>query len=653
VRLLGARQTHRVVLVVLVVAGLLMPSAVANAEAKGRILQVLSKNGKVEVLFGGVGLPNDAVADPASAKVTIDGATVLSQARALTDGETLDVQRTAVIAIDTSGSMAGARLAAAKSAAGTFLDSLPADVRVGLVTFSSRARVDVKPTLDRTRIRRVVRGLAATGNTALYDAAALSVRTAGSTGARTVLLLSDGQDDGSRTSLASAITIVQHSRVLLSAVALGAEATAAAPLAHIAAAAGGTVLKAANAADLASAFRTAAKSIGQQVLVTATLPEGFSKTSGTVTVQVTFGSATLSDFAFTTLSPQQSASDTTPDGAKPVDVGNGALSKSSTLYASLAALFLGLVGLLGMSALAASRREGQGVRRRLSIYTLTGRKPTKVVETSALGDSVVARSAVDFAGRVVSQGDFESRVARKLEAGGVPLKPAEWLLLHVGASVGLALLFFLLGGADVVAALIGLLIGALVPFGYLVVKEARRTSAFLAQLPDTLQLVAGSLTAGYSLPQSLDSVVREGSQPMSTEFGRALVESRLGVPIEDCLDGIAERMDSKDFAWVVMAIRIQREVGGNLAELLTTVSGTLRERERLRRQVQVLSAEGRLSAYILGGLPPLFGLYLVLVRRSYISPLFNDPIGVFLLITMGVLMVVGAFWLRKVVTVEV
>ncbi len=109
----------------------------------------------------------------------------------------------------------------------------------------------------------------------------------------------------------------------------------------------------------------------------------------------------------------------------------------------------------------------------------------------------------------------------------------------------------------------------------------------------------------------MDTVVREGQQPITGEFNRALVEARLGVPIEDALDGIAERMKSKDFGWVVMAIRIQREVGGNLAELLTTVAATLRERERLRRQVSVLSAEGRLSAWILGLLPVVFALYLV------------------------------------------
>ena len=143
----------------------------------------------------------------------------------------------------------------------------------------------------------------------------------------------------------------------------------------------------------------------------------------------------------------------------------------------------------------------------------------------------------------------------------------------------------------------------------------------MAALPDTLQLMAGSLSAGYSMPQAVDTVVREGKGPISTEFNRALVETRLGVELEDALDGIAERMQSVDFAWVVMAIRIQREVGGNLAEVLTTVSATLRERERLRRQVQVLSAEGRLSAWILGLLPIVFAFYLVLVRPEYLAPL--------------------------------
>ncbi|HXR42770.1 MAG TPA: type II secretion system F family protein, partial [Acidothermaceae bacterium] len=318
-------------------------------------------------------------------------------------------------------------------------------------------------------------------------------------------------------------------------------------------------------------------------------------------------------------------------------------------------MFVGLVGVLGVLAWNASAVDARDtrVRRRLSFYTLTGRGSRKEPPTTALGDSSVARSAVQLAGRLVVSRDFDAKLGRRLEGAGVPLKPAEWIVIQAGSALGLGLLFLLLSGASPVAAILGVAIGIGGPIAYLVLKESRRSSAFLEQLPDTLQLIAGSLSVGHSLPQAMDAVVREELQPVSVEFNRALVETRLGVPAEDALEGIATRMDSQDFAWVVMAIRIQREVGGNLAEVLTTVAATLRERERLRRQVRGLSAEGRLSAWILGALPPVFGTYLVLVRPTYIKPLFTDPLGIVMLLVLVISMTVGAVWLSRIVKVEV
>ncbi len=226
-------------------------------------------------------------------------------------------------------------------------------------------------------------------------------------------------------------------------------------------------------------------------------------------------------------------------------------------------------------------------------------------------------------------------------------------LVHVGITLGGAVLLYLLSSGRLLVTLIGLTAGVFAPWAYLSYKAGQRRKAFMSALPDTLQLMAGSLSAGYSMPQAVDTVVREGRPPISTEFNRALVETRLGVELEDALDGIAERMGSVDFVWVVMAIRIQREVGGNLAEVLTTVAATLRERERLRRQVQVLSAEGRLSAWILGLLPVAFALYLVVVRPSYLEPLVGNVIGWIIIGTGVLLLLVGGLWLRKVVKVEV
>jgi tight adherence protein B len=184
-------------------------------------------------------------------------------------------------------------------------------------------------------------------------------------------------------------------------------------------------------------------------------------------------------------------------------------------------------------------------------------------------------------------------------------------------------------------------------------RRSRRRKAFGKALPDTLQLISGSLAAGLSLAQSIDTVVNDGVEPVSGEFRRVLVETRLGVSLEEALEGVAARFESKDFSWVVMAIRIQRQVGGNLAELLDTVAGTMRERAYLRRQVAALAAEGKLSAYVLGGLPPLFLIYLVLTNWTYVHPLFDDPRGWVMLGGGTLWLGVGVFWMSRLVKVEV
>ena len=331
------------------------------------------------------------------------------------------------------------------------------------------------------------------------------------------------------------------------------------------------------------------------------------------------------------------------------------------LVAALLLVFLGLASAAAVviGTVTRSQSPAERMERRLSPYTVNSR-PGSVVRAapastapSVLGDTALARSAVELAGRVTRSRGLDATVDAILEAAGLPLRTAEWLLIQVGFAVGLSVLFLLVSGGSLIATLLGLFIGLVAPWMFLTIRRDRRESAFLTQLPDTLQLIAGSLQAGYSLPQALDTVVREGRPPMQTEFNRALVEMRLGRTAEDALDGIAARTGSQDFEWVVMAIRIQREVGGNLAELLTTVGDTIRERQRLRRQVKVLSAEGRLSAWILGSMPVLFSVYLVLVKPEYVKPLFTEPIGYALVGLAGLLLAAGAFWISRAVRVEV
>ncbi|MHB8050818.1 MAG: type II secretion system F family protein, partial [Coriobacteriia bacterium] len=173
------------------------------------------------------------------------------------------------------------------------------------------------------------------------------------------------------------------------------------------------------------------------------------------------------------------------------------------------------------------------------------------------------------------------------------------------------------------------------------------------QLPDVLNLIAGALRAGWGLQQSVDLVVEQMAPPVSTEFARAQTEVRLGRPVEEALETVARRTRSEDFSWAVTAIGIQRDVGGNLAEVLDLVAATIRDRGALKRQIAGLTAEGRLSAWILLLLPfVLIGLLMV-VNPSYIAALFSTGPGLVMLVIGGVLLLTGALWLRSIVTIEV
>ncbi len=200
--------------------------------------------------------------------------------------------------------------------------------------------------------------------------------------------------------------------------------------------------------------------------------------------------------------------------------------------------------------------------------------------------------------------------------------------------------------------MIAFALGLLIPWMYLGRRADKRKTDFYDELPEAMQMLAGSLSAGYSLPQALDNVSKESAGPLGQELNRSLLESRLGLPLEETLEATAQRMESKDFHWVVMAIRINRKVGGNLAEVLTNVGKTLRERERLRRQVKTLSAEGRLSGWILGALPLLLLVYMFVVRPEYITPMFTQPIGWVILGAGVVSYVIGIIWMRNLVNME-
>ena len=249
-----------------------------------------------------------------------------------------------------------------------------------------------------------------------------------------------------------------------------------------------------------------------------------------------------------------------------------------------------------------------------------------------------------------SQG-YLARAEGALERANLPLRAGEALFFYAAIVVIATILGLAFGGLFIALIFGGL--AALLPPAIVSYLASRRRKQFLAQLPDTLQLLSGTLRAGYSLMQGVEAVSQEVEDPMGQELRRVVTEARLGRPLEESLEGTAERMDSADFSWAVMAIRIQREVGGNLSELLLTVADTMTQRERLRRDVAALTAEGRMSAIILGLLPIGLGAAMFVINPEYTSKLFNDTLGNILLGGAVVMMIIGFVWMKKIIDIEI
>jgi tight adherence protein B len=271
---------------------------------------------------------------------------------------------------------------------------------------------------------------------------------------------------------------------------------------------------------------------------------------------------------------------------------------------------------------------------------------------SSLARTAIVQRAVELTEQVAQDRGVLVKVEHSLERASLPLRAGEALFFYVVVVVVLTLLALILSGNLIIGLIVGLF-AALVPVATVNFLAGRRRKQFMALLPDTLSLLSGTLRAGYSLMQGVEAVSQEVAEPMGQELRRVVTESRLGRPLEEALDGVSERMASPDFAWAVMAIRIQREVGGNLAELLLTVADTMVQRERLRRDVQALTAEGRVSAMVLGILPLGLGAVMFVMNPDYAGKLLTDGLGNILLGVAVVSMLIGFAWMKKIIDIEI
>jgi tight adherence protein B len=271
---------------------------------------------------------------------------------------------------------------------------------------------------------------------------------------------------------------------------------------------------------------------------------------------------------------------------------------------------------------------------------------------SALARTALVQRAVELTEQVAQDRGVLVKVEHALERANLPLRAGEALFFYVVVVVVLTVLTLIVTGNLIIGLIVGIF-AAMIPAATVNFLASRRRKQFMALLPDTLSLLSGTLRAGYSLMQGVEAVSQEVAEPMGQELRRVVTEARLGRPLEEALDGVSARMASPDFAWAVMAIRIQREVGGNLAELLLTVADTMVQRERLRRDVQALTAEGRVSAMVLGILPIGLGAVMFVMNPDYAGKLLNDGLGNILLGLAVVSMLVGFVWMKKIIDIEI
>jgi tight adherence protein B len=241
-------------------------------------------------------------------------------------------------------------------------------------------------------------------------------------------------------------------------------------------------------------------------------------------------------------------------------------------------------------------------------------------------------------------------LSTNLAVAGLGMRSGEFAALVLAIAAVAMLLGLALFGP--IAALIGagiVLLGARALVSH---KVGRRQAGFSAQLPDVIQSLVTTLRTGYGLTQAFDAVAEETEEPARTEFAHVLVETRLGRDLTECLNELAHRMDSVDLEWMASAIDIHRETGGNLAEILDNVGMTIRERQRMKRQIKAMTAEGRLSAYILTALPLAMAGLLALIHPGYFSEMGSGG-GLVVLIVGGVFLLIGNAWIRKMVDIKV
>jgi tight adherence protein B len=559
-----------------------------------------------------------------------------------------------VLAIDASGSMQeGALIERVLEAAHAFIDGKATTDQIAIVTFNKEVRLLQDFTTDKAALDSALDRISLAAETSVYDGIVRAAALFSESQLQpNIVVFSDGEDSASASSPAKAqASVVNVGGALF---AMGVENDGFKVLEDIAAATGGTASTATDPAGVADLFDSVQATLRKQYVVT----YASEVVTGTVPLTLSVGNQ-QAVAEFVTGSNQAGTASLQPEVVEKPS-GPAFLRSKTGLVIGLGLVLVAVIAIMLSLGSTFLLRE-TSLNQALQPYGdgFVARSESEFDEDDggdgrgqSYAQTPMLQRAVEATGQFAERQGLLTKVEGLLERANLPLRPAEAIFFYV-AGVAVVLLLFLAVTKTPFVSLVGTVLLAIIPPAALSFLARRRQKQFDSLLPDTLHLLASTLRAGYSLMQGVEAVSQEVSEPVGRELRRVVTEARLGRPLEESLEQVAERMASPDFAWAVMAVRIQREVGGNLAELLVTVADTMTERERLRRDVNALTADGRVSAIVLGLLPIGIGIFIMGANPGYMDPLFDETVGRILLIGAGVAMLVGFYWMKKTIEVEI
>jgi Flp pilus assembly protein TadB len=581
-------------------------------------------------------LPTQRTLEPGQLTITENGEPVIQNSIGVEppDSGTSGV----ILLIDASNSMKGRPIVGAMAAARAFLTERAKDLPVAIVAFNPEQTELTGFTTDSAELSEAVATTPALGEgTEIYDTLIQAAEMATDEGLRraTVVLLSDGTDIGSESGRADAIAALDRANVRVLSVGLSSPQYDPETLRALARRTSGTYVETATAAELAPVFSAIGNRLSSEYLVTyrSVLPPEI-PASVRMSVAGLAGTATAS---YTTptleLAPRGTFDKSWVDEA--------IVSPWLMIF-----VVVSVLALLVFAVLTGLDLRSRSVRKRMSQYVNV---PTE--EEGRARRAEVTSMLADRAQKRVQRHRWWQSFERDVEFAGFTTSPvllAGWTLIAgVLASIIAAVLF---------RSLLGLLVGLLAPLVLHALVQnriKRKRNAFAEELPDNLEVLAGALRAGHSLIGAMGVMVDGATEPSKSEFRRVLQDEQLGVPLDDALMVMAQRMDNLDVEQVAIVTRLQREAGGNTAEVLDRVVDNIRGRMELKRLVRVLTAQGRIARYILTGIPVALLFFFFWINPTWLEPLWTTTPGMFALGAWVVMLIAGWFAIKKIVDIEV